>query len=129
MAHGLEVRVPLLDHRIAELSLSLPSQLIDAERAGGKPLLRRLAQSRLPPTLVQKRKQGFSFPVDRLISIAEMTQTIAEGSLLRSGVIDRKGWQRWLVASPASQRQLQLWQLFVFEHWAVRWMPGLVHSR
>ncbi len=128
MAHGLEVRVPLLDHRIAELSLALPATLIDAERSGGKPLLRRLAADRLPRTLVEKRKQGFSFPISRLISMQEMVQSIGAGVLLRAGVLDRAGWQNWLSGAAGSHRQLQLWQLFVFDIWATRWMPGVART-
>lgn len=128
MAHGLEVRVPLLDHRVAELSLSLPASLIDASRDGGKPLLRRLAQSLLPSSVVAKRKQGFSFPVDRLISMAEMSRAVSSGVLLRSGVIDRAGWESWSAQAPRSNRQVQLWQLFIFETWASRWMPGVARA-
>jgi asparagine synthase (glutamine-hydrolysing) len=61
MAHALEVRSPLLDHRILEFAVTLPVHLkINSRR--GKLLLRRLASRRLPPELEKKPKVGFSIP-------------------------------------------------------------------
>ena len=50
MAHSLEVRPPLLDHRLVEFMLSVdPALLVDRRRRRGKLLVRRLMQPRLPP--------------------------------------------------------------------------------
>lgn len=59
MAHALETRAPLLDHRIREFSASLPAEL--KLRGGkGKMLLRALAARRLPKEIIQAPKRGFS---------------------------------------------------------------------
>jgi len=58
MAHGLEVRVPLLDHRVAELLLAAPPR---ASR--GKMLFRRILKRRLPGVDVPHRKRGFEVPL------------------------------------------------------------------
>ena len=61
MAHSLEVRSPLLDHRILEFAARLPARLkIQARR--GKLLLRELAKRRLPAQLQSAPKKGFSIP-------------------------------------------------------------------
>jgi len=62
MAHGLELRVPLLDHELVELVLSLPDRL-KARRRGDppKPLLVAAAGPRLPKVACGP-KRGFSFP-------------------------------------------------------------------
>src|SRR4051812_6123886 len=64
MAHALEVRCPLLDHRIIELAARLPARL---KLAGGttKVLLRRVAERRLPAEILARPKRGFAPPVSR----------------------------------------------------------------
>jgi asparagine synthase (glutamine-hydrolysing) len=64
MAFGLEVRVPFLDRKVAELSARIPPAL---RNPGFEPkgLLRRVARRHLPPALLEKKKQGFAAPVDR----------------------------------------------------------------
>jgi asparagine synthase (glutamine-hydrolysing) len=64
MAHSLEVRVPLLDHRLVETVLRLPESL---KRNGGRPksLLLRAVGDLLPAAVLAPRaKQGFVFPFD-----------------------------------------------------------------
>ena len=61
MSHGLELRCPLLDHKLIELYARIPVAL--KVRAGEtKYLLRRLARKYLPEDVVVRRKQGFSIP-------------------------------------------------------------------
>ena len=64
MAHSLEVRVPLLDHRLVEAVLRLPPEV---KRAGDgpKPLLLRAVGDLLAPEVRARRdKQGFTFPFE-----------------------------------------------------------------
>jgi asparagine synthase (glutamine-hydrolysing) len=61
MAHGLEVRVPFLDHPLVEFAAELPDSL----RANGHPakwLLRQAMGDKLPPD-VGRTKRGFTFPM------------------------------------------------------------------
>ena len=62
MAHGLEIRCPLLDHHMIELAFSIPTGM---KLANGQPksLLRGLAERRLPDELVNRPKSGFTAPV------------------------------------------------------------------
>jgi len=62
MAHGLEVRCPLLDRRVVELAFRIPAS---RKQVGGqgKALLRALARRRLPPGLWQLPKRGFTVPI------------------------------------------------------------------
>jgi asparagine synthase (glutamine-hydrolysing) len=65
MAHSLEVRVPLLDHRLVEAVLRLPPELKQANGHGPKPLLTRAVADLLPPLVRDRRdKRGFTFPFD-----------------------------------------------------------------
>lgn len=60
MAHGFEVRAPLLDHRVVELALSIPGHLKAPRDGVNKPLL--VEAAGLPIAHFQAKKQGFVLP-------------------------------------------------------------------
>jgi asparagine synthase (glutamine-hydrolysing) len=68
MAHGLEVRVPLLDRRIMEVAGTLPIDLLAPRGGPGKLVLRRLAE-RLgaPAEITMDHKKGFNVPIAALM--------------------------------------------------------------
>ncbi|HEV8594042.1 MAG TPA: asparagine synthase (glutamine-hydrolyzing) [Thermoplasmata archaeon] len=62
MAHSLEDRVPILDHRIAEFSARVPS----SAKVHGltlKNIPRSFAATRLPKKVIDHRKTGFELPI------------------------------------------------------------------
>jgi asparagine synthase (glutamine-hydrolysing) len=62
MAHSLEVRVPLLDHRLVEWASSLPPGL--KLRGGtGKYILKKTLEPDLPHDVLYRSKMGFSVPL------------------------------------------------------------------
>lgn len=64
MAASLELRCPLLDHRLVELALRLPRALrYDGRRQ--KVLIRRLLTADLGPEFVERPKNGFQMPLRR----------------------------------------------------------------
>lgn len=68
MAHGLESRVPLLDHPLVEFAASVPA---DVKFAGGdtKHLLKKAFGSELPPEILNRRdKMGFPVPLKEWFS-------------------------------------------------------------
>lgn len=62
MAHGLEVRVPLLDHRLVEWLATLPSHY-KLNGGEGKHLFKRMLEPYLPVDLLYRKKMGFSLPL------------------------------------------------------------------
>jgi asparagine synthase (glutamine-hydrolysing) len=64
MANALEIRCPLLDHRIIEFGASLPSDLKYRGRVS-KYLLKRHLDGRVPASAIHRRKQGFEIPLAR----------------------------------------------------------------
>ncbi len=62
MAHGLEARVPFLDHHLVEWAFTVPGRykLSDGE---GKLLVKKAMESRLPHDILYRRKQGFNVPL------------------------------------------------------------------
>lgn len=63
MAHGLEVRPPLLDHELVELTARMPSDL-KVRRGQTKWLLRACFRGELPDSILDRPKQGFEVPLD-----------------------------------------------------------------
>ena len=63
MAHSLEVRAPFLDYRIIEFAARLPSRF-KISGNDKKILLRRTFTDLLPQHILNRRKQGFSVPLE-----------------------------------------------------------------
>jgi asparagine synthase (glutamine-hydrolysing) len=64
MAHGLEGRSPMVDSRFVEYAASIPSDLkLHGHRL--KYILRKVAARYLPRELIERKKQGFGFPIGR----------------------------------------------------------------
>lgn len=66
MAHGLEVRVPLLDHRLVEFAFNLPAPLRVKKTSSGmvtKVLLKNLLRPRFSEEFIHRRKMGFGIPL------------------------------------------------------------------
>ena len=57
MAHGLEIRVPLMDHKLVELMFSVPSN-IKMKQGISKPLLVNSLSKKLPEFIVRRKKNG-----------------------------------------------------------------------
>jgi asparagine synthase (glutamine-hydrolysing) len=111
MAHSLEVRPPLLDHRLVEFMLSVdPTLLVDETRKRGKLLVRKLMEPRLPPGHMNRPKSGFGLPVHQWLKghpklLQEAVRRLmGRGVLRRSvGVEFRRAWyllvlDRWFTA-------------------------------
>ena len=111
MAHSLEVRPPLLDHRLVEFMLSVdPKLLVDERRRRGKLLVRRLMEPRLPPDHLNRPKSGFGLPVHRWLKQHPKLLQDAVQRLMARGVLQqavgtefRRAWyvlvlDRWFTA-------------------------------
>ncbi len=108
MAHSLEVRPPLLDHRLVEFMLTVdPELLVDRSRRRGKILLRRLMEPRLPAGHLDRPKSGFGLPVRSWIKRRPQLLQEACDRLMARGVLDR--------AVDAEFRRA--WQLLVLDRW------------
>jgi asparagine synthase (glutamine-hydrolysing) len=64
MAHALEARSPLLDHRLVEFAAALPVTL-KIKDGEGKYLFKRAMRGVLPDGILNRPKRGFAVPIDR----------------------------------------------------------------
>ena len=91
MAHGLEVRPPMLDHEFLELCARVPSRW-KIHNGQTKWLLKETARSLLPGPILNRPKQGFEIPVDGWFRgpLQEMfRETVLAKNALLSGLIDQ----------------------------------------
>lgn len=119
MAHGLEVRVPLLDHQLVEWMSGVPrSYLVQGSET--KFLFKRALESRLPHALLYRDKMGFSIPLDswfrgplrQRLSHALLGPTLQQSGLFNMDVIAD------LIAQHQGGRRdysAPLWSLLMFE--------------
>jgi len=62
MAHSLETRPPLVDYRVVEFAASIPADL-KLQGRDLKHILKKVAGRYLPRELIERKKQGFGFPI------------------------------------------------------------------
>ena len=128
MAHGLEVRQPFLDVRLAEFAIGLPTKF---KRRGnqGKWLLRKAFADRLPKSIWQRRKMGFGVPLGpwfrkELRELLESTLGNTQAHLTRwlradsiRGLMDQHQRGEF-------DHSYRLWSLLMLELWLQRWKPA-----
>jgi asparagine synthase (glutamine-hydrolysing) len=108
MAHSLEVRPPLLDHRLVEFMLHVdPRLLVDRAHRRGKRLVRELMAPRLPPGHLDRPKSGFGLPVRQWLrrnpgALAQAVDRLRERGVLQVSV------------GPGFRRA---WYLLVLDRW------------
>ncbi len=62
MAHGLEERVPILDHRLVELAFTIPTKYKVGGGSKNKQIFRKAMAKYLPPHIINKDKKGWFSP-------------------------------------------------------------------
>jgi asparagine synthase (glutamine-hydrolysing) len=113
MAHSLELRSPLLDHRVVELGVSLPESL-----KRGKLALRRAFADDLPPPVAGRGKAGFGVPLARWFR-GELRELAADVLATDRGWFERDALERLLAdhAAGRADNGHRLWTLVMLELW------------
>ncbi len=121
MANSLEVRAPILDHRVVEYAASIPSSL-KLNQKEKKYILKKSFSPLLPPDILYRKKMGFSVPLAHWLR-NELKST-AEEKLFR---LDN-GLSHYFKPAEIKniwlehQQQIKdhsatLWSLLMFEFW------------
>ncbi len=120
MAHSLEVRVPLIDHKLVELMLSVPGNMKLSGR-GPKPLLVNALSGKLPHDVVHRKKMGFTLPFEEwmrgklrnemesvlLTPVRQLSDIIAQSEVERI-------WTDFLGGRTSWSRP---WSLYILKKW------------
>lgn len=121
MAASLELRPPLLDHRLVEFAFGLPSDLKVRDRVP-KWLLKQVARRYLPDEIVFRPKVGFRVPLDRWFraGLRETTRDRLTGQDSFVGsVLDRRTVSRLLDRHESGRHdeEIRIWTLLSLEVW------------
>lgn len=121
MRSSLEVRVPLLDHRVVEFSWRLPTGLHTNNRSG-KLLLKKLLYKYIPCEFVDRPKQGFEIPLNDWLR-GPLSEWVCD--LLEPSVIAGQGYLDAEKVSTLVKEHLgghadhgyALWPVLMFQTW------------
>jgi asparagine synthase (glutamine-hydrolysing) len=124
MAHGLETRAPLLDHRLVEYAMGLPD-VMKVRGTVGKRVLRAAFADLLPPAIASAPKRGFGVPIGAWFRgpLRDYLRDHLEGPSARLGRWVRPARVSRLLEEHASGRRdhgARLWTLLTFEVWLRR---------
>lgn len=126
MAHGLEIRSPFLDHRLAGFAASLPGAQ-KLRRLKRKSLLRHALGVDIPPQVLKRPKQGFSLPIVRWIN-GELRgwfdEVLLDSSGYADGLLERRAVERLLTRHRRGEANLRkpIWNLAMLMLWKAHWL-------
>lgn len=132
MASSLEVRCPLLDYRLAEMSWRFPTAA-KASGGVGKLPLREVLYRYVPRALIERPKQGFCAPVEVWLrnELREWGEALMSREALgRHGLLDveacRGVWEAFILHG--ARWNPLIWNLMMFQAWH-EWMTRVAAFR
>ncbi len=125
MSIGLEVRVPIIDHRIVEFAFNLPHSA-KIKKGVGKRILRDVLYKYVPKELMDRPKMGFGVPLDDWLRgpLRDWAESLLEPGRLNqdemfSVNLVRDRWNEHL--SGKRNWQYSLWNVLMAQSWRERW--------
>lgn len=122
MAHGLEVRTPLVDRKVVEFAFTIPESL--QMRAGqdgkweGKRLLKQVAERYYPREFARRPKMGFAAPLPRWFSPGGAFRNELESRLLAADSPLREYFQTETIRTLLNRNSSSpLWLLLFLDEW------------
>ncbi|MFM8569520.1 MAG: asparagine synthase-related protein, partial [Candidatus Kapaibacterium sp.] len=107
MAHSLEARVPFLDHRLVEFTMTIPAQQKIRDPQQTKMLLKKAVEPILPHDIIYRKKQGFQAPVQEWFrgpwkGFADAV--LHSSPLVTQGILDADGIRRLFAMQERGRR-------------------------
>jgi asparagine synthase (glutamine-hydrolysing) len=132
MAHSIEARVPLLDHKFVEFAATIPPEL-KMKGNTTKYIFKRAMEGLLPSEILYRPKRGFAVPLSRWFR-GQLGPFVRDLLLSRTSIergIFRKSYIESLIEMNDRGRamDLQLWTLITFELWCRRFIDESAFCR
>lgn len=124
MAVSLEVRPPLLDHRVVEFAWRLPRSM-RVHDGQSKWLLRRVLDRYVPRVLVDRPKMGFGIPLAEWLrgQLRPWAEELLDPARLGGGLLNVPAVQKLWTEHLSGERNWAyvLWTVLMYEGWRRRW--------
>ena len=129
MAHSLENRSPLVDHRLVEYAASIPSHM-KLKGMKLKHILRSVSSRYLPRELVYREKQGFGFPIALWLrnDLQHFLRNLfSQSRFVEMGIFEHHAIQSLIEEhlSGKVDHNFRLWILLNLELWYRMYFEGL----
>ena len=127
MAHSIETRVPLLDHKVVEFAATIPPEL-QMRNGTTKHVFKRAMRGLLPDEVLDRPKHGFAVPLGswfrgRLGSFVRAL--LLSDASRRRGILNPRSIERLLeLHERGRELDFQLWTLISFELWCRVFLDG-----
>ncbi len=132
MAHSIEARVPLLDHKLVEFAATIPPEL-KLRGNTTKYIFKKAMEGILPMETLYRPKRGFAVPLSRWFrgQLSSFSRDLLLDSTSRQrGIFNPKYIERLLTMNEnGREMDLQLWSLITFELWCRRFMDRRARER
>jgi asparagine synthase (glutamine-hydrolysing) len=121
MAHSIEARVPLLDHKLIEFVQTIPAPLKLRGRVT-KHIFKRAVRGIIPDEIIDRPKQGFDVPIKKWLNgelRALLVDTLGDARTRQRGYFNQDAVDRILDEHRRGRRDnsRHLWGLLTFELW------------
>jgi asparagine synthase (glutamine-hydrolysing) len=121
MAHGLEVRPPLLGDTLVDRSFALPSRY-KLRRGTGKYLLKMALRGKIPDEIIDRPKKGFGIPLASWLRGPlkdRIHQVVTDSPVYGRGILDGAVFRRWNDEhqQKRADHSKPLWAMLVLDHW------------
>jgi len=127
MAHSLETRVPLLDHKLVEFAATIPPEL---RLRGGttKYIFKRAMRGILPDEIIDRPKRGFTVPLGRwfrsqlgnFVQEILLSETCRQRGIMNTAYIEQMVTRR----HHRGDLDIHLWTIISFELWCRIFLDG-----
>jgi asparagine synthase (glutamine-hydrolysing) len=121
MAHGLEARVPFLDHELVELAAKMPPHM--KLQDGGKYVLKQISRGLIPDSVIDRKKGYFPVPALKYVrgEFLEFMQDVLNSRKCRDRGVYQRAYLEKLLAKPEDYltriQGSKLWHMALLEYW------------
>ena len=132
MAHSIEARVPLLDHKFVEFAATIPPEL-KLKGKTTKYIFKKAMEGILPDEILYRSKRGFAIPLGRWFRgqlSLYVRDLLLSRKCLNRGLFQRSYIERLIELNDRKRPlDLQLWTLITFELWCRRFIDESAFCR